>query len=193
MSWKTWVVLVVAVLAAAALPALSLAQSRDFKEQDLSLRDYKGRNLDGSDFTGATLHRTDLTGASMKGAKFIDTDMRATYMSRADVSGATFSGITGPFIVEETNFSKATLEGVDLKEADCFKCNFQGANLRNTKGWYLVTASDFRGADLRGANLAGAKVSGGARNLQLEGALYNSKTRFPQWLDPEDFGMKKAE
>jgi uncharacterized protein YjbI with pentapeptide repeats len=181
-----------AVLAVnAALAAPAWAQARDFRDKDLSERKYQNAQLDGSDFTGATLRNADFYRASLKGAKFVDADLRSCVFSRADLAGADFTGAVMPFIVLDANMAKAKLEGLDLKQASTFGVNFEGANLRNTKGWEEITNANFRGADLRGANLGGVRKTD-LKPDQFKDAVYDAKTRWPQWLDEEMLGARKA-
>lgn len=174
-----------------ATPAVVLAQARDFKDKDLSERKYENAQLDGSDFTGATMRNASFYRASLKGAKFIDADLRACVFQKADLTGADFTGAIMPFIVLESNMTKAKLEGLDIKGASTFGVNLQEANLRNTKGWIEITQANFQGADLRGANFGGVRKTD-LKPDAFKGAIYDSKTRWPQWLDEETIGAKKA-
>jgi len=172
-------------------PAPALTQARDFRDKDLSDRKYDDAQLDGSNFTGATLRNASFYRASLKGAKFVDADLRQCRLQKANLTGADFTGAVMPFIAIESNMTKATLEGLDLKQTSTYGVNFQGANLRNTKGWEEITNADFQGADLRGANLGGVRKTS-LKPDQFKGAVYDAKTRWPAWIDEEMLGAKKA-
>jgi uncharacterized protein YjbI with pentapeptide repeats len=174
-----------------ASPAPALAQARDFKDKDLSDRKYDNAQLDGSDFTGATLRNASFYRASLKGAKFVDADLRQCVLQKADLTGADFTGAVMPFIALESNMTKAKLEEVDLKQASTYGVNFQGANLRNTKGWEEIANANFQDADLRGANFGGVRKFN-PKPDQFKGALYDAKTRWPSWIDEEMLGAKKV-
>lgn len=168
------------------------AQSKSFQNEDISGRDLANQNLDGADFTGATLTRVTFSRARLKGAIFKDADLRGAAFYKADVSGADFTGAElSANGMDEANFSRAILEGVDLKgNITGFRVNFRGANLKRTKGWNICSACDFGDADLRGANLLRLMPHPETR---FRGALYNDSTRFPTWFDPVQLGLRKAD
>jgi uncharacterized protein YjbI with pentapeptide repeats len=167
------------------------AQGRSFENEDISGRDMSGQTLDGTNFTGATLRNVNFRQASLRGAIFKDADLRNASFYKVDASGADFSGAEmGANGMDNANFSRANFEGVEFKNnPTAFRVDFRGANLKKTKGWFICSACDFRGADFRGANLLRLNPH---PEIRFDGAVYDEATRFPGWLDPERLRFRRA-
>ncbi|MGH1574928.1 pentapeptide repeat-containing protein [Methylobacterium sp. P31] len=168
----------------------AFAQTRSFRDKDLTGQSMVGANLPGADFSGANLHNTDLSKANLAGAVFRDADLRSTIFGGANLADADFRDALMPYIAQATsqNFQRCNMEGLDLKGASVVYSNFGGANLRNTTNWGMVSESSFRGADLRGANLGSATAPGFDMSpyaMQFSGAIYDASTNSPNWIDPE--------
>lgn len=89
------------------------------------------------------------------------------------------------------SYKGANFEGVDLDDYQAFYCNFDGADLRNTKGWNVVTGSTFRGADFRGADL---RTMTTVPDVSVfAGALYDDATIWPDWIDMSKLRAVKKE
>lgn len=168
----------------------SFAQSRDFKDQDLSRKNFTEQNLNGANFSGATLQYADFSRASLKGADLREADLRNATFYMADLTGADLRNVIGPFHANDANFSGVNLEGVDLKGYLHQKVNFRGANLRNTKGWSCADCN-FRQADLRGASLLGLSQNMSS-NLFI-GAIYDEDTGWPSWMNGAPPDAKRAQ
>jgi uncharacterized protein YjbI with pentapeptide repeats len=94
--------------------------------------------------------------ADLSQADLSGTNLSKTILSKSNLDGANLSG---------ANLSAAFLGGASLIGASLSKADLQFANLR--------------GADLRGADLTEALLNA----ADLEGAIANSKTRFPKRFD----------
>ncbi|GHU71762.1 hypothetical protein FACS189413_13910 [Bacteroidia bacterium] len=80
--------------------------------------------------------------------------------------------------LKNAKFFGAKLEGANFQEANLEGAGFKDANLKGA----MFFEAHLEGADLR-ADLGGAN---------LEGAIYNKETRFPEGFKPEEHGMKKT-
>ena len=178
-------------LSGALMTSSSMAQGKDFKDQDLKNKSFRGQALDGADFSGATLVHTDFSGASLRGAKFDGAEVTVAIFAGANLTGADMRNMFGTFITGETNFTNVNMEGLDLKRTSFYNGNFRNANLRKTTGWSSVYSSSFRGADLRGANLMGMKPVPDQGGMFF-GAIYDDDTIWPKWVDLAKSGAKKA-
>ena len=159
--------------------------------------------------TGDLLYRALARQGSAHGFQYDSVFVRS--WSRADLSGAAFSGLNlGGADLEGATLQGANLRGADLEEANLRGATLRDANLRgadleeadlegvNLDGAYLTGAdleeANLRGATLRGANLSEANLRGanlseanlsGARNLTAEQVLSATscyKATLPDYL-----------
>ncbi|MDO8974891.1 pentapeptide repeat-containing protein [Reyranella sp.] len=122
----------------------AFAQDRSFKDQDLARKDFRGQRLDGADSSGATLGNVDFTRASLRGANFQDADIRGTIFTGTDLIGADLHNSVGPFTaVNETNFSNANFEGLDINNTYLYASNVRGATaLHSDEGMFVGAIYD---------------------------------------------------
>jgi hypothetical protein len=78
-----------------------------------------------------------------------------------------------------------TLHGVRLSGVDLSGANLRGADLRNSH----LHGVNLSNANLRGANLEGAELT----QIDLTGALFDSKTRWPEGFDRWSHGAIAVE
>ena len=155
--------------------------------------DLSHRNLDTALFDGLNLDHTDLSGAHLVSASFIDSIATNTRLVSAILEGA--------YLMD------ACFDGADLSHADLYWCIALGASFRKAR---LANANlrggdfkhvNFTGADLSGADLSKDNLGGGTElqganlidtiliNAKLEGARYDSCTRFPKSFNPLAEGL----
>jgi uncharacterized protein YjbI with pentapeptide repeats len=142
--------------------------------------------------TGAVLHRVPgdtLCGANLAGADLRQADLRNTdlrnadlsfaYLPRADLSGADLRGVNlEGASLNGTILARANLSGVDFGRTLLEEVDFHQANLCGT---------EFRPARRRnpfGSLQRLVRFTG----IQFAGAHYDSKTRWPLVMDPEQHG-----
>jgi uncharacterized protein YjbI with pentapeptide repeats len=119
-----------------------------------NLRDAR---LDGVDFTDAVLRLCELDQARATNATFVRARIENSTAQGARFDGADMTGA----ILTDTDFSRATLRGVNLSSVSASGADFRGADLRGAslQNAELVDA-DLRGADLTGADLTDADLTG---------------------------------
>ena len=132
-------------------------------------------SLEGAGLEKASFRGADLRGAILKGAYLEGANLEGVDLKGAGLEGA---------CLRDANLIGAYLEGADLEYANLEYADLRGAIL---KGAYLEGAN-LEGADLEGACLEGACL----RRANLDGARYNSETKFPAGFDTEDKGMIKV-
>ena len=133
----------------------------------------------GADFSHANLYGAVLSGAHFEGADF----------SEANLHGADFSEAH----LKRAHFLYADLEGADFSEAHLHEADLSGANLR----WAVLSGANLYEADLSGAHLQGVDLKNAGFDLNvlrdkklLNDAEYDDETKFPDWLDPNEYGMR---
>ncbi len=170
------------VLAALALGApFVMAEDADKPEEIVNyVREwFSGRDFSKGDEISGVFHQSRLNGANFRGMEFDDVSFEACDLADADMRDAVF----GP----GTKFFRCTLNGADLRNVDFAgasieSVNFRGADLREAKNLRNVRRANFQRADLRGADLSQLAVP--LQEIEMEDAIYNEKTKFPQGLDP---------
>lgn len=152
---------------------LRAAMLRETKltEADLEAADLEGSNLAGADLSycalgWANLQRCNLHGAQLHHANLLGADLRFADLSQADLRYAVLNG---------ANCRYANLATADLRHANLDWIDLEGANLEG---------ADFREADLSWADLRQVDLTG----AQMEGALYNDATQWPEGFDPQEAG-----
>ncbi len=114
-----------------------------------------------------------LRGANLEGLSAPLGQLQGLDLSDAQLYWAGLYGADLSF----ANFSRADLRGAILARTKCTSTNFRAANLGrdNLGGRTSVVGADFRTADLEQAN--------------LEGAVYDFETQFPDAFSPVSRGM----
>jgi len=171
------------------LTHLSLAEGKDYHDQDLKNKDFSNGSLNGANFTDAILDHASFVRASLKKAIFKGANLANTGFYLADLTEADLRESTGAAWLSETNLTKANLEGLTVSFG--YHCTVRGANLKKCKITGVSGPCDFSDADLRGANLRGATSLGSAR---FKNAIYDDDTAWPDGFDPKAAGaILKAE
>ena len=88
-------------------------------------------------------------------------------------------------------FHGSDMSGALLKGSSLLRCAFTCCNLKGTSFKDAdCTGSDFRHSDCRGANFSGTTLTRcKTKGANFEGALYDSKTNFPESFYPLKRGM----
>ena len=147
--------------------------------QEARLREanLRGARLEASDLRGADLSRARLGWANLKkaqchGANFTNASLIGANLEKADLQEA----ILLSTILNGSTMSHANLRQADMQAADLNWADLQGADL---------TGADLRQANLGWANLSDAELS----ETNLEGARYNSSTKWPVGFSPRRAGL----
>jgi Pentapeptide repeats (8 copies) len=122
-------------------------------------------------------------------------------LARRQERNLTRQQLAQPAPLEGIDLSKQDLSGLflghkNLKSANLSKADLRGANLGQTDfTWANLDGADLRGAYLDGGMSSPNKPPGGARggsahlhNTSMEGALYDSSTRWPPDVNPKERG-----
>ena len=164
---------------------------------DLSYVSLEGVNLGGTcleraNLLGVHLEEANLIEAHLEGANLIEAHLEGANLIEAHLEGANLGGAH----LEGANLGGAHLEGANLRGACLEGANLGGAHL---EGANLI------GACLEGANLIEAHLQGvnlknvGFDQIALRGnnllylAAYDDETKFPDWLNPEEHGMRRVD
>ena len=181
----------------------------DFSHANLYGAVLSGAHFEGADFSEANLHGADLSEAHLKGAHFSHADLEGADFSgadrvlfvlwSADLVGADFSEAH----LKGAHFSQVNLESADFSEANLHGADFSEAHLKRAHFLYAdLEGADFseahlHEADLSGAHLQGVDLKNAGFDLNvlrdkklLNDAEYDDETKFPDWLDPNEYGMR---
>jgi uncharacterized protein YjbI with pentapeptide repeats len=170
------------------LATLSLADDKDFHDQDLKAKDFKSQSLNGANFADAILRNAAFDHSTLKKANFKGADLWQVSFSAADLTGADLRGAsTREITFSETTLNEANMEGCEIPAA--WRAKFRGANLQKCKFTGSIITCDFSGADLRGANLRGAHLDPDNR---WKNAVYDDDTAWPDGFDPKAAGAVLA-
>ena len=161
-----------------------IMSNSEMRHVDLIYAFLEGVNLGGAHLEGANLIETNLEGANLLGA----------HLEGANLIETNLEGAKLPFAyLEGANLIETNLEGANLIEANLEGANLLGAHLErvNLKGAHLENA-DLRSAHLQGANLGNVFFDQTAlwNKKLLDYAEYDNETAFPEWLDPNEHGMR---
>jgi uncharacterized protein YjbI with pentapeptide repeats len=175
-----------------------IAQSRRCDLRKLADSDFTGADLSGSTFVGADLQR-----ASLYCANLTRCDFRGARLNRADLRGGKFYGaqLAGAVLDEAdmraailcvaddilglkwiggaAQVKGASLNDVNLDEAEAFAVDFSNCSLRGAK----LRSANLKNAIFTNANLDGADLSG----ARLEGA--NFRNAILTGIDVEHLGL----
>ena len=167
----------------------------DYHDKNLSGKGFKGENLNGANFQDAVLKGAMFCRAGLRAANFHDADITDACFDGADLIEADLTGaiINGSTYFEKADLSKAKLAGVDFRGARLLNTILKGADLRNAKGISDLRNADLRQADLRGTNLGSIDDLFRMGGINLKGAIYDSRTRWPRGFDVESSGAKLSE
>ena len=151
-------------------------------------RSLAGINLSGSNLTKAHLEQVDLTDVSAR-----LTDWKLVTFKQCTLDGVDFQRAN----LHRANFSGSTLQGADLRSANLSRANLNGVRMQGAR----LNNADLRRADMRGARLTGCRFGGAVlhgadlretdvADANLEGALYDQNTIFPDGFEPEKHGLE---
>jgi len=166
------------------------AKDASFVEADLTGAKLSGSDLSGADFTGTTLNganfraaklaKASVEGATCMNADFTEadlTELRASeggnFSKSTFVKANGFESIWQDAILDKADFSfskmagsdftKASLQGVNMAAADMKQARFRKANLKQARLVVMnlfeanMEKADLTGADLSGSNMYGAE------------------------------------
>ena len=150
-----------------------------FSNAHLVGADFSNAHLEGAVFSEANLDGAVLWDAHFEGAVFSGADLVGADFSDANLEGAHLSG---------ANLSGAVLSGADLVGADFSDANLEGAHLSGAN----LSGADLSYSYLQGVDLKNADFDLNALREKklLNGAEYDDVTAFPDWLDPNEYGMR---
>ena len=130
----------------------------------LSTLDFMGMELSGAVFDGSNLVNAHFEGATLCNASFVKCFLYGASFCEAHAVKADFRG--------------ADLRGADFKDANLKQACFDEADLSRDA---LNGATELLGADQTGASVVRAK---------FDGAVYDSRTKFPAGFNPKQHGMR---
>lgn len=150
---------------------------RDSSGENFELANLPGANFSESSLENAIFRRTTAPNSLFNGSNLKDADMSNSFLMGADFRGVSdFTGLR----LTQAKLSGANFEGADLRNAQFYETDLAGANLA--------------GADLRNDNFyVGHFLGRPMARAFLRGAQYSSETKFPEGMDPEEFGMIKID
>ena len=165
--------------------------------------------LEGANLLGAHLQGVHLQSALLRGARLVDAHLEGANLLGSHLEGANLSGahLEGADLtiarLQRAYLQGAHLEGANLLYAGLQRAYLQGVHLEGAN----LSGAHLEGANLSGAHLEGARLSYAHlqgtdltnvffyktalqdKNL-LDRAEYDGKTKFPDWLNPEEYGMQ---
>ncbi len=112
----------------------SLADGKDYHDQDLKGKDFTKDDLKGADFSDAVLQDCNFYHGNLPGANFKGADVHAQFAG-ANAKGCDFREAKLNLFAFQADFSKANFEGVDMSQISLLTNKFREANLQRTKGW----------------------------------------------------------
>jgi uncharacterized protein YjbI with pentapeptide repeats len=123
--------------------------------------------------------------------KLVGRDLERINFSQSSILlDASFSNLQGANFKEANLrlgiFRESNLENASFCDADLTNVNFQGSNMSNSnlQNALLYTAN-LNGSNLRNANLLNTDFSyARLDDVDLQDAIYNSQTQFPEYFDP---------
>lgn len=129
----------------------------------------RGTKFVGSDLTQATFTRSDARNCDFSNACLLQADFGNVDAARAKFRGANLSGSNfkrGSF--HKASFSGADLSNINMRWADLREANFEGANLQSSDLRFSVLIN----ANLKNANISGCQVYGlSAWGVDLQDAI----------------------
>lgn len=171
----------------------ALLEDGNFSGARMSRGQFQGARLRSTDFRHALvvngafqeacLEGSDLRSGRFRGAKFQSAEMKSVKASGGNFERACFDDVKAADAVfrqgqlQETQWLRGRLRGVDFREADLTRADFAGAEL---------TGANFAGASLKGVNFKGASLQGANFSetdlsvCSFEGAVYDRTTLWPK-------------
>lgn len=139
-------------------------------------------DLNDSQLDYANLEQANLSNASLNNSSLIEANLSRANLDGANLTGADLRGanLTGASVIG-ANFTKANLAKTNLSLARLVPRNPKQDNLSESP----ASPVSFDRANLTGTFFMGVDLS----QARLNGALYNSKTKFGSNFNPVDFGM----
>jgi uncharacterized protein YjbI with pentapeptide repeats len=164
----------------------------DLKEAVLS-----SAQLSGITLTKAKMQKVDLRGADLTKAFMVEVDLAGAKLERIDLKGAVLSkaNLKGAQI-KNGNLQCSLLRGTELQEANLEKANLSNADLNSAQlGVNSVgEKTNLKDANLKGANLLNVDLrETRLQSTNLEGAIFNQYTQFPNDFDPFSAGMRQVQ
>lgn len=159
-------------LTGASLPRAELP-SIDLNRAHLEKANLERAKLGGANLTQAQLNSVILRDADLTGAILEKADLTEALLLNADLSGARLAS---------SSLKRAYLKNAKLNDSDLTEADLQGADLRSA----TLNDSNLIKTDLRDADLTDATLTG---TINLKGALYNQRTKFPANFNPIVKGM----
>ena len=175
----------------------------------IDLIDLKGINAKGPimhysemcyvDLSFAHLEKAELWFANLKEARLWSAhlekaDFNRAHLEKADLRDAYLEEARLGFAhLEEARLGSAHLEKANLRDANLEKANLSGAHLEEaTLGFAHLEKANLSGAHLQGVDLRNVIFDHIALRDKklLNDAEYNNETKFPDWLNPEEYGMR---
>ena len=161
--------------------------------------DFSGMVIGWPRLAGKINFQIDLKDINAKGFIMSNSEMRYVDLRFAHLEEANFFGVH----LEKGNLFLARLQEAKLgyahlEEADFFGAHLQGANL----AFAHLEEADLQYAHLEDGNLIGAHLQGvDLRDVYFDRkalrdkkllyhAKYDNETKFPDWLDPDEHGMR---
>ena len=146
-------------------------------------------NANGFIISNSEMYYVDLSYAHLVGAVFSNAHLVGADFSNAHLEGAVFSeaNLDGA-VLWDAHFEGAVFSGADLVGADFSDANLEGAHLSGAN----LSGADLSYSYLQGVDLKNADFDLNALREKklLNGAEYDDVTAFPDWLDPNEYGMR---
>ena len=136
-------------------------------------------NANGFIISNSEMYYVDLSYAHLVGAVFSNAHLEGAVFSEANLDGA---------VLWDAHFEGAVFSGADLVGADFSDANLEGAHLSGAN----LSGADLSYSYLQGVDLKNADFDLNALREKklLNGAEYDDVTAFPDWLDPNEYGMR---
>ncbi len=149
----------------------------NFTDAKLSGFKFRRANLQKVDFTRTVLKDADLGAAECIGAIFSETNIEKARLRGANFMGVKFISVKA----SGSNFRGAKLEKAQfLGESDFCRAKLTRVNLKEA----VITCHKFQGVDLKGAHLYGIQILGSeSSKVNLSGADFRGSTSFE---DPDE-------
>ncbi len=139
-----------------------------------------------ADLNRASLNEINLSGANLSGANLNGADLFRTNLSGANLQGTKLFGA----ILTEADLRDANLVGADLSRSEMSRADLTNSDMTGAfMGGADLIEADLREALLTRATLIGTNLSrADLNNADLSGAIYDSKTKWPDDIDPAGAG-----
>lgn len=171
----------------------SCLKNTNFKKADLTNADLEGASFNKTDFSEATLKNTILEITALKDIILSDKNLsgfiligsipKSNYLYGKNLSNATLDGINlkqadlTNTILAHTTFNNVNLDSAILKNADLTNANLNKINLSNTNlEGAVLTNANFKSAVFKNSNLTNTKLTGTIlTNANLDSAILTNE------------------